>query len=59
VDSPFRVGQRVEVTRGLLEGVCGIVTQIRSNGDISLKIQKDLGWQINTCIVNTTMLCCL
>lgn len=49
-------GSQVEVTQGLLAGIIGIVAQIRKNGDIILKVQQHLGWQINTCIVRASVL---
>lgn len=52
----FTLGSLVMVTAGLLAGCTGIVTQIRTNGDITLKIKQHLGWQINTCIVNASVL---
>lgn len=52
----FQVGSRVEVVDGLLCGITGIVVQIRANGDITLKVQQHLGWQINTCIVAANVL---
>jgi hypothetical protein len=58
-DSPLTTihcGSEVEVTQGLLEGIIGIVAQIRTNGDTTLKVQQHLGWQINTCIVNASVL---
>jgi hypothetical protein len=56
LDLPFGLGSIVEVITGLLQGCTGTVAQIRTNGDISLKIQQHLGWQINTCIVNAAVL---
>ena len=50
------LGSKVEVTQGLLCGVVGTVAQIRTNGDISLKVQQHLGWQFSTCIVNASVL---
>lgn len=52
----IQVGSRMEVTAGLICGVKGIVAQIRTNGDITLKIQQHLGWQFSTCIVNASVL---
>ena len=52
-------GAHVEITQGLLAGTQGIVTQIKNNGDTTLKIQQHLGWQFNTCIVNISVLRCL
>jgi len=54
-----RLGSRVEITDGLFCGVQGIVTLIKNNGDISLKIQRHLGWQFSTCIVKQSVLCCV
>lgn len=53
------LGQSVLITQGLLCGIQGIVTQIRTNGDITLKVKEDLGWQINACTVNESVLQCL
>jgi hypothetical protein len=52
----FGLGSLVEIITGLLAGCIGIIQQIRANGDILLKIQQDLGWQINTCIVRAAVL---
>jgi hypothetical protein len=50
------LGSKAEVTAGLFCGVVGTVVQIRTNGDISLKVQQHLGWQFSTCIVNASVL---
>jgi len=55
-DFPFTIGSRVEVTDGLLAGAQGIITNIRTNRDITLKVQQHLGWQFSTCIVNASVL---
>jgi len=55
-DFPFTIGSTAEVTDGLLAGVVGTVAQIRTNGDITLKVQQHLGWQFSTCIVNASVL---
>jgi hypothetical protein len=59
IPDTIHCGSRVEVTQGLLQGIIGIVAQIRTNGDITLKVQQHLGWQINTCIVSASVLRCL
>jgi len=52
----FQIGSQVEVTDGLLTGCVGTITQIKNNGDITLKIQQHLGWQFSTCIVKASVL---
>jgi len=50
------INAHVEVTDGLLCGCTGTILNIKTNGDITLKIKEHLGWQINTCIVNASVL---
>jgi len=59
LSTTLRLGSLVEITDGLFCGVQGIVIQIKNNGDISLKIQRHLGWQFSTCIVKQSVLCCV
>ena len=59
IATELQCGSRVEVLDGLVQGIIGTVQLIRQNGDITLKVQQHLGWQINTCIVNASVLRCL